>query len=58
MTTNKKTKRIDIVEVKSQIAAGILFVKIREDGIFLGDYQTGEAVKISERGIKTEETSI
>lgn len=43
---------LDIVDVKAGIRAGRLFVQIRDNHLLLGDFQTGEAVSLSDIEVK------
>ena len=43
---------IDIKDVKAGIQAGRLFVMLKDDHIMLGDYQTGEAVQLSDVAVR------
>lgn len=46
------SKPLDIVDVKAGIRAGRLFVQIRDNHLLLGDFQTGEAVSLSDIEVK------
>ena len=45
-------KPLDIADVKAGINAGRLFVQIKDGILMLGDYQTGEAVRLSDIEMK------
>lgn len=45
-------KPIDIVDVKAGINVGRLFVQIKNGRLLLGDFQTGEAVLLSDVEVK------
>lgn len=45
-------KPLDIADVKAGINAGRLYLQIKDGLLMLGDYQTGEAVRLSDIKIK------
>lgn len=45
-------KPIDIADVKAGINAGRLYVQIKDGLLMLGDYQTGEVVRLSDIEMK------
>ena len=45
-------KPLDIADVKAGINAGRLFVQIKDGLLMLGDYQTGEVVRLSDIELK------
>lgn len=52
MKNDKTIRPLDIVDVKAGIRASRLFVQIRYGHLLLGDFQTGEAVSLSDIEVK------
>lgn len=48
----KNIRPLDIVDVKAGIRAGRLFIQVKDNHLLLGDFQTGEAVSLSDIEVK------